>query len=905
MTWIRRNRVVFTVLAGLSLIGLLAITQNGVALLAVARFGASFNQIAETNLPALIAASELSALSQTFIATAPEIALADTHMRRQASSDQMDDRLIALSRIVDRLDPAAVDAGLVAAMRHQLSDLVINLKGLDDLVRRRIDADNAFESIMARLPALAARVRLIADEAIVAEQGGPLTAAPPASAADRTRLIGWSAAGLEGITLMLSTPSVRNTSRLERIKPELADLVGRMDAVRSALPPTMQPRIVGMHNDIARFGLGSASIIEARREQIETETALRSALRLIQQSGDKFVSSVSAISNATQRDIAGRSAYFNQTIASFNVLIAATLLLCVAAGTAIFIYVKRAVITRLKSLQEYMQAQVEGRQAVISTAGEDEIIQMAKATEFFVTSIAQARDTAMDANRTKSAFLASMSHELRTPLNAIIGISELLLEDARAEERAENIEPLERIFLASQHLLRLINDVLDLSKIEAGKMEIHPEWVELAPLLADIVATVRPLALQKENRIELDCPADIGRMHTDATRLSQILLNLTSNAAKFTEKGAITVSARRRQESGRDWITIDVADTGIGMTQEHMGRLFQDFSQADASTTRKYGGTGLGLAISRRFCRMMEGDITATSEAGLGSTFTIRLPAELGTPLPAIEPTPPRPRPRPAEAGARRVLVIDDDPAVAQIMDRFLRKEGFVPIIAESGIEGLRKARSCQPVAITLDINLPDLDGWTVLAALKGDPGLAAIPVILVTIVDERTRGYMLGAIDYVLKPIDRSRLSGVLQRLSAPSSGQVVLVMEDEEVTRSIIRETFERAGWSVDEAVNGLDGLGRLKERKPDAIVLDLMMPEMDGFEFLQQIRQHDEWRSIPILVVTAMDLTAEHRGVLTGAVQRILQKGAYSHQELLSEVALLLARAVDSAALRERQA
>ncbi len=894
--WIRRNRVVFTVLAGLSLIGLLAIIQNGVALFAVHRFGTSFNQIAEADLPALIAASELSRLSQTFVATAPEIALADTHMRRQASIDRLDERLIVISHNIDRLDPAVVDPDLVAEMRHQLSELIVNLKGLDELVRRRIDADNAFATFMARLPALAARIRGAAETPSAGQGGTQGDAATPAD--ERPRLIEWSAAGLESITLMLSTAAIRNLSRLERIKAELDGLVGRMEEARRQLTPAAQSRVISLQSDVIQFGVSSAGIIVARRQQVEAEEALQSALRLIQQTNEKFTASVTAISNATQREIAGQSAYFNATISYFNALIGGTLLLCAIASAATFTYVRRAVITRLKGLQEYMRAEVEGRPATISTAGEDEIAEMAKATEFFVTRIAQERDAAMQANQTKSAFLASMSHELRTPLNAIIGISEILLEDARAEAREEQVEPLDRVFQASQHLLRLINDLLDLSKIEAGKMEIHAERFELAPLVHDVAATLKPLAAKNGNALRLDCPEGLRGMSTDATRIRQVLLNLASNAAKFTKSGTITIAASRRREDGRDWISIAVADTGIGMTEEQMTRLFQDFSQADSSTTRKYGGTGLGLAISRRFCRMMGGDITVESEAGHGSVFTIRLPAEVEAEPPEVEAdTPQAPAVLAPAEPSRRVLVIDDDPAVAQIMQHFLRKEGFQPIIAPTGIEGLRLARSERPHAITLDVTLPDLDGWTVLAALKGDPELAAIPVILVTIVDERARGYALGAVDYLVKPIDRARLATLLRRLHPAPAGRTVLVVEDDENARSIIRETFEGAGWTVDEAVNGRIGLDRLDRRRPDAIVLDLMMPEMDGFEFLQQLRLREGWRSIPILVVTAMDLSAADRKLLNGGVEAILQKGLYSQQELLGELARLLARALHS--------
>ncbi len=383
----RRNKVALTILLGLALIGLFAVTQSGVAILAIARFGASFNQIAETNLPALIAASRLSELSQTLSATAPEIALADTQVRRQAVADQLDDRATTLARTVAGLDQAAADHEQVSNIKRELDTLVANLKGLDEFVRQRIEANNVVEGVMARLPSLAARGRKIADEAIMGERDREQRSNSTISAPDRTRLVEWSAAGLECITLMLATQAVRNNSRIERVNSSLRTLVKGMENVRAQLPQALQSKIGGMHDEIAQFGLGPANLPEARRLQIEADTAIQTALRLIQQTSTAFVTSVSAISSATQRDIGRRSAYFNETVWYFTLLSIATSLLCLAAGTVIFVYVRHAVITRLKLLQRYMRAQVEGRPAAISTVGEDEITEMARATQFFVTEL--------------------------------------------------------------------------------------------------------------------------------------------------------------------------------------------------------------------------------------------------------------------------------------------------------------------------------------------------------------------------------------------------------------------------------------------------------------------------------------------------------------------------------------
>jgi signal transduction histidine kinase len=332
------------------------------------------------------------------------------------------------------------------------------------------------------------------------------------------------------------------------------------------------------------------------------------------------------------------------------------------------------------------------------------------------------------ASKHKSQFLANMSHELRTPLNAIIGVTEILLEDARELDRTDQVEPLERVLRAGRHLLALINDVLDLSKIEAGKMELYLESFPIAPLLEEVSQTVRTTAEGNGTALSIECAADIGTMRADATRVRQALLNLASNAVKFTQDGRVTIGATRVSSQTGEAIVLRVSDTGIGMTPEQTAHLFQDFTQADASTTRKYGGTGLGLAISRRFCRMMGGDITVDSAPGQGSTFTITLPAAVD-PTSAAEgrremPAPAR-LPRTTSRGARSVLVIDDDAIVRDVLGRYLERQGFQVITAADGIEGLTRAREHHPAAITLDIMMPGLDGWTVLAALKGDPDLA------------------------------------------------------------------------------------------------------------------------------------------------------------------------------------
>ena len=505
----------------------------------------------------------------------------------------------------------------------------------------------------------------------------------------------------------------------------------------------------------------------------------------------------------------------------------------------------------------------------------------------------EAMQQAEAANRAKSAFLANMSHELRTPLNAIIGLTEMMVTNVARFGTDKALDPLRRVHRAGRHLLELINQVLDLSKIEAGKLELNLESVNIPRLLDEVAGTARSLAEQNKNNLTVECPDDIAPLNVDALRLRQVLLNLLSNACKFTKNGDISLRVVPASADGRAWMDFIVADTGIGMTKDQLDKLFEEFTQVDQSTARRYGGTGLGLAITRRLCRMMDGEVTVRSEAGKGSTFVVRLPAGTGAAPDATAPDATDADSRPETIGDC-VLVIDDDVTARELIANHLREEGFSVVTASSGRDGLRRAEELHPIAITLDVLMPDLDGWTVLAALRGNPELADIPVIMATITDQQRKGMTLGAAGYLTKPIDRDRLIALLRPFQARVRRTRVLMVEDDPAQRISIRSVLEPQQWLVTEADNGRVALSRLTEEIPDIILIDLMMPEMDGFQLITALRERPDWRRIPVIVITALDLTAADRKRLNSGVEGILLKSSFEPSQLVRTVRQAVANA-----------
>jgi len=515
----------------------------------------------------------------------------------------------------------------------------------------------------------------------------------------------------------------------------------------------------------------------------------------------------------------------------------------------------------------------------------------------------KAKEKAEEANLIKTKFLANMSHELRTPMNTIVGYTEILEEEIKECDKVPHLlQDVKNVHIAAKHLLGTIDDILDVSKIEAGKMQVYVESFDLKILIQNTISTIQPLIVNKANALHFLCDKDIGKVHTDKTKIRQILFNLLSNASKFTDQGIITLEV----EQDGDWVNIRISDEGIGMTKEQQANLFQPFAKIEALNTRKDGGTSLGLAISKHFVEMLSGTISVTSEFGRGSCFTVRLPSNLTVEKPsqASDNDPPQIRMPEIQPEGGVLLVVDDDKNVRDLLDAYLSKVGYQVVAANDGIEGLKLAKKIRPDAITLDVMMPGMDGWEVLSKLKADPELAHIPVIMLTIMEDQEIGYSLGASEYLTKPVTRTQLINVLRKYRSEQAPCTVMVIEDDPSTREILVRMLNMVGWQIIEAENGKTALQHLNTYKPDLILLDLMMPEMDGFEFIVQLRQHNTCASVPIVVLSAKDLTIEDRLWLNNRVQTVFQKGAYSRKELLAELRRLLVCAVSKSQINTEQ-
>lgn len=517
--------------------------------------------------------------------------------------------------------------------------------------------------------------------------------------------------------------------------------------------------------------------------------------------------------------------------------------------------------------------------------------------------------SAESANKAKSQFLANMSHELRTPLNAIIGYSEMLTEEA-FEEGYEQLTPdLRKIKSAGKHLLSLINEILDLSKIEAGRMELHIEEFNFPVLIEDIIATAKPLTIVNNNQLTINGHHSIKFAHTDSTKVRQILLNLISNASKFTHQGEITVTICNNNNNGDDWINIEVKDTGIGMSAEQLLRVFEPFAQADSDTTRKYGGTGLGLTLTKRFCEMLGGNIDVRSEPGVGSTFSIDLPASIPKQYThassGIKPLANTRTPYDAEqrrtmqqgANTERrgtvssILVIDDDPAIADLASRYFNKQGIKVHIATSGSEGLRLAREVKPQFITLDVMMPGMDGWSVLRELKADPELHEIPVSMLTMIDEQELGTALGAENYLLKPVNWDHLGDLVKSWMRKNYQHPVLLITSDSFLQSTLTTILSGKGYSVNTVEPNKISIDMIQDSMPAIVVIDCSADKSKCCELIEMIHADEELVAMPVLALTSsIQLSRQEAVAFTERVRRVVLDKQNTHQ-LLDEINALL--------------
>ncbi len=502
-----------------------------------------------------------------------------------------------------------------------------------------------------------------------------------------------------------------------------------------------------------------------------------------------------------------------------------------------------------------------------------------------ISELENARREAERASHAKSTFLANMSHELRTPLNAIIGFTRIVRRKGLEQLPKKQIENLDKVLVSADHLLGLINTILDIAKIEAGRMEVQATSFNLRPLIETAVTTIQPLVKSPAVDLHTDIPADLPKIYSDQDKLKQILINLLSNAAKFTHVGEIRVGAN----AANGLLKITVSDTGIGIPPNAVEKVFDEFQQADSSTTRAYGGTGLGLSISRHFARLLGGDISVKSEEGKCSEFTLVLPQSYGdTILPTTSPVPVKEFER--IAGKEVVLVIDDNHDTQDLLRENLLDVGYQVITAANGEEGLRLAREIKPYAITLDIMMPRKDGWQVLHELKTDPTTQDIPVILLSIVDQKDMGYRLGAFDYLVKPVEEGALIAALDRLTHKAGQETVLdllVVDDDPNIANLVAQFLNPEKYHIRGAEDGLSGLHAVREQIPDVILLDLMMPRLNGFEFIAQVRQDPRYANLPIIVLTARSLSEADLDRLADSVSKVLYKDGVQQEKLLHEL------------------
>jgi signal transduction histidine kinase/DNA-binding response OmpR family regulator len=522
----------------------------------------------------------------------------------------------------------------------------------------------------------------------------------------------------------------------------------------------------------------------------------------------------------------------------------------------------------------------------------EELIRLTQDLDQGTRALAEANIQIREADQVKSQFLANMSHELRTPLNSIIGFSEILMERLAQQVEPRYLKFLANINSSGQHLLGIINDILDLSKVEAGQMELRPEF-RVPMVVEGILNVMHGMAGPRNITFEVQASPDLPTLTADPAKFKQILYNLLSNAVKFSPDGSlVTIDARcdpaRHSPIGLDSITVSVTDRGIGIAPSDQEVIFHEFRQADQGSSRNFGGTGLGLALVKKFVELQGGVVGLESALGHGSTFSFTLPVLAAARDEAVAPTA-----SPTElqlSASHRILVVEDDIVAYQTLSRCLNAAGYFPIRARLGEEALQMARLLKPTAITLDLSLPDLSGWEVLKEIKRDPTTSGIPVVIISMMDNRELGLTLGAEDYFVKPVDRERLISRLREIAPAPNGSVggrLLLIDDDPAIHDLLDAELGPLGYEVSHAFSGKSGMEAALAHTPDAIVLDLMMPDVTGFEVAEMLQARAETAHVPIVVLTAKDLSGGERQQLRGKIAALVQKGHATPLRLVAAI------------------
>ncbi len=900
-------------------VALLALVPALVALMWTNELAQTYDHITRNRVAAITAALELVRGTEIVAAEVPHVRGQLTAEARETYVRAIEAQASEIERMMAALAELGGDSFTLRAISdrsNRLTDVVRKLA----TIARDLDATRTLSQQKRELVRQERRALMVVLDDIAAR--GPKVAAPE-DAVDLLQAFELVRRVQDSSNRSLD--SLASGEALTAASTRLDTMLARQTTAAHALPAQLAAAILPRIDSVRAIFLAPEQGLMAITERERGEEAL---LAQLSSDGEMLARQLSGLAhelvNHTRQGIEQAHAEAASSLSSLGWALMVSALICAAIAYMVGkVYVGRVVVVRLDRLRRTMMAISRGDHFadVPNLQARDEIGEMARAVEVFrrnaheldlrnielgdrakelrnlVSELSRARQQAEAANLAKSQFLANMSHELRTPLNAIIGITEMLVEDAQAEPDKELFEPLSRVLRAGKHLLSLINDILDLSKIEAGKMDLYPDTVDVRAACAELVATTRPLARQNNTKLQFDCAEQVGSMIIDPTRFRQTLLNLLSNACKFTRDGTVTLKVHRQPLPSGDVLVFDVADTGIGIKPDQIEKLFRDFTQADSTTSRRFGGTGLGLAISRRFARMMGGDVSVWSDYGKGSIFTLTLPADMVRHL-----QPCRPNPLPASANKLTalpapdnrtaqlptVLLIDDDATVRSMVGRFLEREGYAVITAADGIEGLRLVKDRKPMAVILDVLVPKLDGWSVLAAIKADTNIGNTPVIIHSILDERSRALSLGAAEMLGKPFDRDKLRRILMRLAKPM-GRVLLIDADDS-QRFTYRRYLEEQGWSVSTAGDGLEALDLLSGIPPDVIVLDVGLPGSDGYRFLEGLEQQGNIGRVPLVALVHGPIPDILQRQSSNRVCHCLQKAGLTPEQLLAELQMV---------------